>query len=72
MVGAIMAPYMKHLRFLADQMTVEEFSLGGTLVTALRKIEALGLGETPVQTGRFAHKPSVADRIQKLSTNSHS
>ena len=58
---------MRHLGYLADRMTAEEFGLGGLLLAALRKIEALGLGNDPYQTGRLAQIPSVTDRIQKLS-----
>ena len=63
----LIGPYMRHLGYLADRMTAEEFGLGGLLLAALRKIEALGLGNDPYQTGRLAQIPSVTDRIQKLS-----
>jgi len=47
----LIGPYMRHLGYLADRMTAEEFGLGGFLLAALRKIEALGLGNDPYQTG---------------------
>ena len=62
------APYMRHLVFLADRIAVSEFGLGDTLVAALKKLDAMGLGRNPVQTTPMSYKPSVPNRIRKLST----
>jgi hypothetical protein len=67
LVGAITSPYMRHLIFIADRITAQELGLRGPLLMCLRKIETLGLEQYPFRRGRFAHVPSVADRIQRLS-----
>jgi len=68
LTGALVSPYMRHLRFVADQMTVQEYGSAEPLLTALQKVEAMGLGNGTIQKGRLAQMPSVKDRIQKLST----
>jgi len=70
LVGAITSPYTRHLIFIADRMTSRELGLGSPLLISLKKIETLGLEQYPFRRGRFAHVPSVADRIQKLSKDS--
>ena len=60
-------PYRRKLRFVADQITSDEFGMGTELLSVLRKIDAFEIVRRGRYSNPFVRHATVAQRIQNLS-----
>jgi hypothetical protein len=68
-LSTITQPYVRRLRFLADQIASEQLGIGHDLLRVLRKIESFSIPEGSRWWKLIIRKVSLASRIQNLSSN---
>lgn len=66
--AALLAPYMRSLRFHADRLAILALGMGDELVKVLMKIDAMALPVLQRQASRFSQRPTPRQRIRRLSS----